>query len=304
MMQLAENENVIELLKKWMFKGFDREDDLQDEEVRMTGALCIGNIARSDKTCSTLMKIHRVGPFLLALLEKETAIIIAGRNEQTKHSIKVIHAVVGALKNISLGASNRKDLGEIGTLAKVTFLFRFSHLTPIHHSCLSILRNLCGGDNEGNVYRLLTGLEPSAPLVSSLQSSNSSTPLSEIVNLVAKSSEERESGIRNEAGRVIVNIIRAIQRTNGLHELNLAVQFLPIITSLNCVALIVQIITGAQLLALSNDSDQIDEDRLDLDSFATLSKVFPSVQNEGILALALLLSSNITKANNSGKQYG
>jgi hypothetical protein len=112
-------------------------------------------------------------------------------------------------------------LGSLGAIDRVAALFEFEHLKPIHHSSLSILRNLCGGNNDENVYRTITGLTPTpgAALPSMpVSSAGSVSPIGKLVALVCKSSGESDTGIRSEGGRVIVNLIRAVHRTNGLSD--------------------------------------------------------------------------------------
>jgi hypothetical protein len=79
---------------------------------------------------------------------------------------------------------------------------------------------LCAGNNDENVYRVLTGINPSnlgTTLPSMPVSSGGSvSPLGKLVALVWRAASENDTGVRNEGGRVIVNLIRAIHRTNGL----------------------------------------------------------------------------------------
>jgi hypothetical protein len=62
----------------------------------------------------------------------------------------------------------------------------------------------------------------------------------------------------------------------------------------NAITLIVQIITGASLMKTSTKSDSIDKPHeVHFDAPASTAQVFPLVQNEGIIALALLCASNL-----------
>lgn len=241
---------------------------------------------------------------MLTLLKQETDRLrsAARSKEESKSSIKVLHAIVGALKNLSLAVNDRGLLGNLGSIDRVAALFEFEHLKPIHHSCLSILRNLCGGINDENVYRIITGLNPTAGAAlpsMPVSSAGSVSPIGKLVSLVWKSTGENDTGIRNEGGRVVVNLIRAIHRTNGTNCLISATKFLSMIFDLNAITLVVQIVTGALLIKASQKSDtpsasnDDDSHEVHFNAPPSMGQVFPLVQNEGIVSLALLCASKL-----------
>jgi hypothetical protein len=108
MEQLSNNADVIDKFKHWMTVGIDTVAVQKEEGIRMAGALCIGNLARSEQTCTTLVHSHGVLSALLNLLKNETdrlrsaAKDVTKTREESKSSIKVLHAIIGALKNLSL----------------------------------------------------------------------------------------------------------------------------------------------------------------------------------------------------------
>ena len=61
-------------------------------------------LAHLDKTCSILLNNHNVAQALLALIKQETDRMRAATRSKDfkKDGIKIMHAIVGALKNLSL----------------------------------------------------------------------------------------------------------------------------------------------------------------------------------------------------------
>lgn len=115
---------------------------------------------------------------------------------------------------------------------------------------------------------------------------NSKTsPISQLVGLVWNASRDDSGGIRNEGGRLIINLIKIIHRTK-------ATEYIKTIMNLNSITLVVQTLTGAFLTKqLTQLEDLFVDHHVHFDAPAEGSKVFPQVQNESIVALTLLVSS-------------
>jgi hypothetical protein len=130
--------SVISRFQQWMTLGLDPQNDsasssnlslhlrnaIEEDEIRMSGALCMGNLARSDETCHLLLTKYGVGEALLELLELELERLKkSGRSagsgngdeggsgangpangKEMKSCVKVLHAAVGAFKNFSLAS--------------------------------------------------------------------------------------------------------------------------------------------------------------------------------------------------------
>jgi hypothetical protein len=96
---LIEQSAFVNHLKKWM----NLSDSRDEEDIRMCAALCVGNLARSDDSCSKLILKYHIESFLIPLLqfEHDKTVSMSAEN-RSKKLLKVIHATAGALKNLSL----------------------------------------------------------------------------------------------------------------------------------------------------------------------------------------------------------
>ena len=96
---------VLSRFLSWLRFGFsiNVESLIEEDAIRMNGALSIGNLARSDETCVELARTYDVASPMIELLRLE---LERWQNctkiEERKSMIKVIHAVIGAFKNLSL----------------------------------------------------------------------------------------------------------------------------------------------------------------------------------------------------------
>ncbi|KAJ3286654.1 Rap1 GTPase-GDP dissociation stimulator 1 [Borealophlyctis nickersoniae] len=298
MADMPQKPEIINRFKKWMTSGLTTGNEAEEDEIRMSGALCIGNLARSDETCTALVHRHGVAQDLLDLLKLEIGRVRAsGVREETKSTVKVLHAVIGALKNLSLAAPDRAILGSLGTVGPVAELLEIEGVKPVQYGCVGILKNLCAGFNEANAYRVITGQEPPSDHVDLAKmeapASLAGTPLGKLISLIWTSTGDNDTGIRNEGGRVIVNISRTCHRAKALH-------FTKAIVEANAIAPLIQIITGALLTkgrpgaspatadSSADNVEEGDDHHVHFDSVPLDGQVFPVVQNEGIVALILV----------------
>ncbi|KAJ3271114.1 hypothetical protein HDV01_007051 [Terramyces sp. JEL0728] len=242
------------------------------------------------------VKDHGVVEPLLQLAQIEiNRLNIIHNKAEIKPVIKVIHAVIGAFKNLSLAAGAREMLGRLGTINTATAVLQLNHMKPVLVGCIGILKNLCAGENDENTYRIITGLNPSEDTLKDMQPSapDALSPLGKVIRLIWNISDDTDGGIRTEGGRLIVNVVRAINRTK-------AEQFVANVVQLNSTAPLIQILTGAVVTRNSSDSpvnESHDADHhVHFDAAPEASKVFPMVQNESLVALTILCSMNATCA--------
>ncbi|KAJ3219756.1 hypothetical protein HDU67_009568 [Dinochytrium kinnereticum] len=296
MAEIPQIPSVIERFKRWMTLGFEAMTEVEEDEIRMSGALCIGNLARSDETCTLLVNEYGVGKALLELLLLEkNRLQISGIKEETKSSLKVLHAVVGALKNLSIATGDRRTLGEIGIIQPVSELLEMDGLKPVQFSCIGVLKNLCGGSNELNAYRIITGIEPPHEEDRVVQlrhdiSPTERTPLNKIISLVWKATGDNLAGIRNEGARTIVNLVRTCHIAGAPH-------LIKHIVDANGIVPLIQIVTGALLTkprATNSDDLQTSpttEHHVHFDALPSEGQVYSLVQNEGLVALILICNA-------------
>ncbi|KNC97857.1 uncharacterized protein SPPG_06853 [Spizellomyces punctatus DAOM BR117] len=288
MVDLPKKREIIDRFKQWMTNGFAPLDTAEEDEIRMSGALCIGNLARSDETCVSLVQEHDVARALLNLLALEVSRVKQSGTE-LKSTVKVLHAVMGSLKNLSLAAANRPIMGAMGVIPKVADLLEIPNIKPVQYGATGVLKNLCSGDNEANVYRIISGQEPPGGInlsQCSVPSAGPKTPLGKVITLVWTATGDNDTGIRNEGGRLLVNLIRACHRGRAPH-------LLKTIVDANAIPPLIQIITGALLTRSRTSSDEgtdvpEDEHHVHFDAMPLEGQVFPMVQNEGIVALILV----------------
>lgn len=207
------NAPLVSLFTRFMFNK-DLNLKLQDE-LRMTGALCLGNISRSDTTCLKLVKTYNIVPSLLELVREE-GLRLTGIGKETKMIIKVIHAGLGALKNLSLAKDAREEMGRLNTIQTIVELFEIEDLQSLHMGMIGIIKNLCNGVYQ-NVYKVLTGLDCDSKPLKELPALNPSamSPIGRVIRLVWNSSHDSDSGVRSEAGRLVVYIIKALHTDQG-----------------------------------------------------------------------------------------
>ncbi|KAJ3055918.1 Rap1 GTPase-GDP dissociation stimulator 1 [Rhizophlyctis rosea] len=312
MSEIPSKPEIISRFKLWMTSGVHTGNEAEEDEIRMSGALCIGNLARSDETCAALVHQHGVAQSVLDLLKLEIDRLRAsGVREETKSTIKVLHAVIGALKNLSLAAEDRAILGNIGVIPAVAQLLEIEGIKPVQYGCVGILKNLCAGNNgmdekqsrlrtatftdvsESNVYRVISGLEPPSPeagLASlPVPAAIDNTPFGKLIALIWNATGDNDMGIRNEGGRFIVNVVRLAHRVKAL-------QYTRKLIDSNIIPPLLQIVTGALLtknrnVAADGAIQEDDEHHVHFDATPMEGQVFPLVQNEGIVALILICNA-------------
>jgi len=288
MKELSFSLPVLARLKRWMELG---DGGREEDEIRMAGALCIGNLARSDQTCEALVKIHNVVPALMKLFSLEMIRLNSAKHDITqieeeerkeakdelKSIVQVIHAVIGALKNLSLAPCVRDEIGSTGIIEFLAEFLVKDGVKLCQFGAIGVFKNLCQ-ENERNTHRLITGTE----LVGSLADAAPTygTPLKRLVKFLWKAVDDNDTGIRSEGGRCIANMVRCCHHAN-------APGFIKIILEAKGVPLLVQIVTGATLTLHATSQDFSDR-VVHLDAVPNEANVFPIVLNEGVVSLMLM----------------
>ena len=107
------------------------------------------------------------------------------------------------------------------------------------------------------------------------------TYLERLNRVIWNSTGENDTGIRNEGGRIIANLIKTCHRTH-------APQLTEALLESGSITLLIQIISGAVLTV--EDAETLDDEHAHYSAPVGMDQVFPIVQNEGLVAVTLLCS--------------
>lgn len=267
-------------------------DDLDDcspekEEIRSTGAYCIGNLARSDESCIKLVQDYKIMDPIMELLRSKVKLFDNG-GQPSRETMKVLHALAGTLKNLCLAADNRPIIGETGLIELISPLLTNIFAQPIHYLSVGIIKNLCG-ICESNAVRFMIGKAPVENSVVNKIDNPETVPYSYLLALIARSTSENDTHVRNEGSRVIVNVVKSLWKKKE--------EFLLLhILKNSGVSCLLSLILGVPILKSKDDMNENENDEVDdgrgvrFDQVPTAPQIFPILQNEGILALILLFN--------------
>ena len=238
----------IDRLKAWI-----RCDPTSRDDLVSCGMLALGNLARSDAHCLSLVQEHGLAPFLASLLAQAD-------------DIKVAHGLVSLLKNLSIPAPNKVIIGELGAIqAVVRFMNRDKDMVqPLQFATVGLLKHLCAGVTE-NAIRLVGGEATGL--------STTSTPplaLNAVVDMIQRIDDVPT---KMEATRVLVNVVKSlwasVRSSNGSQ------------------ALAEEAILAARRKVVRRDVIQA------LAEMVRTSPKYPVLVNEGIIALTLVGSERV-----------
>jgi len=269
-------------------------DDLDDcsperEEIRSTGAYCLGNLARSDESCIKLVQDLKIMDPIMNLLRSKVKLFDQG-GQPSRDSMKVLHALVGTLKNLCLAADNRDIIGETGLIELISPLLTNIFAQPIHYLCVGIIKNLCGLC-ENNAVRFMTGKKPSENSIVTSIENTETIPYNYLLTLISRSTSENDTHVRNEGSRVIVNLVKSLWKKKE--------EFLLLYIIKNGgISCLLSLIIGVPILKSKdemneNENEETEDGRgVRFDQVPTQPQIFPILQNEGILALILLFNNH------------
>ena len=179
----------IDRLKAWI-----RYDPKERDDLVSCGMLALGNLARSDAHCLSLVQEHGLAPFLASLLTQAD-------------DIKVAHGLVSLLKNLSIAVPNKPVIGQLGVIGAVTrFLNQDKDMVqPLQFATAGVLKHLCAAVTE-NAVRLVNGDE------------GGSSALNALVDMIQRIDDVPT---KMEATRVLVNVVKSLwtsARSNGASQ--------------------------------------------------------------------------------------
>ncbi|KAH0547885.1 hypothetical protein GP486_008374, partial [Trichoglossum hirsutum] len=115
-------------------------------QLQVCACIMLGNLARSDDICRTMVHDFRIQELLISILED-------GSDPQA------LHAAMGFLKNLALLVDNKAALGNARLLEVLSRLWALETMPHIQFAGASLARQAISGSTE-NVARLLTSLSP------------------------------------------------------------------------------------------------------------------------------------------------
>jgi len=183
---LYENSTVLHRYLKWV-EGSDSDHITSD--MQTCAALSLGNLARTDQHCIDLVQQHHLEVPLLKLLQKT-------------EDLRVQHAVVSILKNLSLPKQNKQSVGAAGTIQIVSEYLDSSKdmLKPVQFAVIGILKLLSIGD----VFNATQIVIPERHIEGG---SSGISPLTRVVEFIERVDDV---AARSEATRVLVNLIKTV----------------------------------------------------------------------------------------------
>ncbi|KAI9752521.1 MAG: hypothetical protein M4579_005597 [Chaenotheca gracillima] len=162
-------------------------------QLRICSCIMLGNLARSDDVCWTM--VHEFGmhhPLIKILEESE--------------STDVVHAAASFLKNLALMPGNKDVLGECGLVELTSRYSTVDAVPQLQYSGASLLRHVISG-SFANIKRLLAPLsdDPDSP-------AHLRTYLSILLALCDRTDQ---AAIKMEVARSVTAVSRALNSSTG-----------------------------------------------------------------------------------------
>ena len=167
-------------------------------QLQLCACVMLGNLARSDQTCSAMISRLQIHNLLVPILK-------SGSDSQ------VLHSALGFMRNLGILLENRQILGDADIVAIVSRFWTIQALPTVVHAAVGLTRQLINGSLE-NIQKLLTPLS-----LDSESPAHFKTYLSLLLSLFEKSDDMT---IKLEVGRVIAAVFRSTNSatSSGFHE--------------------------------------------------------------------------------------
>ncbi|MCJ1370785.1 hypothetical protein MMC20_001998 [Loxospora ochrophaea] len=174
------NSPVFGALVKWLLE--------RHVQLQLCSCIMLGNLARSDLMCQTMVSRINIHKPLLNILKD-------GADTQ------VLHSTLGFARNLALPAENKIILGNSGVIETISRFWLPDSFPQVSLAATSLIRQLVNG-SLSNVQKLLT------PLSSDRESpAYAKTYLSILLSLFERSDE---SAIKLEIARTIAAMLRSL----------------------------------------------------------------------------------------------
>ncbi|KAI9840289.1 MAG: hypothetical protein M1837_001776 [Sclerophora amabilis] len=160
-------------------------------QLQVCACIVLGNLARSDEVCRTMVHDFHIHESLIGILEES-------------RDTPIVHAAASFLKNLALMRDNKDTLGESGIVEIMSRLWSMDTVPQIQYAGASLGRQVISGSYD-NIKRLLAPLssDPDSP-------AHSRTYLSLLLSLCEKTDQVP---IKMEVARSVTAIGRALSST-------------------------------------------------------------------------------------------
>ncbi|KAK2739264.1 hypothetical protein FQN57_006599 [Myotisia sp. PD_48] len=174
---------LTEVLMKWLSSN--------QEELVICGCVMLGNLARDDDICKSMIEDYDIHILLIAILKRENA------------RGTILYSALGYLKNLAIAGDNREHLGAAGVIQAVSPLWALDSIPHAQLMAVSLARQT-----------ILLSIPNINILLSPLSSDNDSpasrrTYLSLILSLFGRTDD---TSILTEIGRTIAALCRSTAR--------------------------------------------------------------------------------------------
>lgn len=118
---------------------------------QICSCIMLGNLARSDAVCSSMVQDMHLHEILTAVLKGSS-------------DLQVLHSVLGFLRNLALPMENKAPMGAAGMIEAVSRIWSMDFSAQLQYVAVGLIRQLLNG-SMANVQRLLNplSLDPDSP---------------------------------------------------------------------------------------------------------------------------------------------
>ncbi|KAF9187730.1 hypothetical protein BGZ51_001115 [Haplosporangium sp. Z 767] len=179
------------------------------------------------------------------------------------NDLKASHGATGVLRNLALAEGNKELMGNAGVIQACFPLLKKDNALPLQANIVSTLKRLCTNDGP-NTIRVISGREPFESLSSTANTeSDIETPLSALVDVIGRTDD---FALKSEGTRTLCNLIKVTWGSESMQEFD-AASVTALQQTLNKPEVVLPI------------------------AAMTRNPRFVVLQNEGIIALTLLVTS-------------
>lgn len=188
--QYSVNSELVESLIRWL--------PASRTDFQICSSIMLGNLARSDTVCHSMVHDLRVHEVLAAIIRESS-------------DLQVLHAALGFLRNLALPLANKFLLGEAQIVEVVSRFWAMDYSPQLQYAAVSLLRQLLN-KSLANVERILNSLslDPDSP-------AHEKTHLSLLLSFFDKTDQEPT---KVEIARAMAAIWRCLNITDPSNEPN------------------------------------------------------------------------------------